>query len=112
MNVVDELLRRKPMPLVSVADSDQRDPFAGHTLRRALTRGSLLLYGIGATLGSGVFVLTGEAIADYAGPATVISYLIGGIACLFCCCCYAEFACRVPLSGSAYAYTYVSLGEL
>eukprot|EP00475_Leptophrys_vorax_P044089 TRINITY_DN8705_c0_g2_i1.p1 TRINITY_DN8705_c0_g2~~TRINITY_DN8705_c0_g2_i1.p1 ORF type:complete len:543 (-),score=103.21 TRINITY_DN8705_c0_g2_i1:60-1688(-) len=102
-----DLFIRKPV------DSPQPPAPSGQGLKRVITRYALLFFGIGSTVGCSVFVLTGEVIADYAGPAAVFSYLIAGIACSFSCLAYAEFACRLPSSsGSAYTYTYVSLGEL
>lgn len=68
--------------------------------------------GIGAIIGAGIFVVTGIASANYSGPALVISFAISGVACLFTALCYSEFASMVPVAGSAYTYSYVSLGEI
>ncbi|MCE5214805.1 MAG: amino acid permease [Methanobacterium sp.] len=73
---------------------------------------SLLLMGLGAMIGAGIFILTGVASAYYAGPALIFSFILAGIACLFTALCYAEFASMVPVAGSAYTYSYVTLGEL
>ncbi|MDZ4864031.1 MAG: amino acid permease [Gemmatimonadota bacterium] len=83
-----------------------------HGLKRALTGTNLVLLGIGAIIGAGIFVLTGTAAAQYAGPAIVISFVIAGAGCLFAGLCYAEFASMIPVAGSAYTYGYATLGEL
>lgn len=82
-----------------------------HGLRRSLSATNLTTLGIGAVIGAGIFVLTGQAAAQYAGPAIVISFLISGFACLFAGLCYAEFASMIPISGSAYTYAYATMGE-
>src|SRR3712207_2354371 len=71
----------------------------------------LTLFGIGVIIGTGLFVLTGEAAAGYAGPAIALSYVVGGIVCALAALCYAEFASSVPVAGSAYTFSYASLGE-
>jgi APA family basic amino acid/polyamine antiporter len=83
-----------------------------HTLKRALGATNLTLLGIGAIIGAGIFVLTGTAAAQYAGPAIVFSFVLAGIGCLFAGLCYAEFASMIPIAGSAYTYGYATLGEL
>lgn len=83
-----------------------------HTLKRSLGALNLTLLGIGAIIGAGIFVLTGTAAAQYAGPAVVFSFVIAGVACLFAGLCYAEFASMIPIAGSAYTYGYATLGEL
>lgn len=82
------------------------------TLRRVLTATNLVMLGIGAIIGAGIFVLTGQAAAEYAGPAVVLSFVASGLACLFAGLCYAEFAAMIPIAGSAYTYAYATLGEL
>ena len=84
----------------------------GKSLKRSLTAWDLTLLGIGAVIGTGIFVLTGTAAANQAGPAIMLSYLAAGIACGFAALCYAEFASMVPIAGSAYTYAYASLGEI
>jgi len=84
----------------------------GKSLRRSLSAWDLTLLGIGAIIGTGIFVLTGTAAANQAGPAITMSYLAAGLACLFAALCYAEFASMIPISGSAYTYAYATLGEL
>ncbi|HEX8695075.1 MAG TPA: amino acid permease [Longimicrobium sp.] len=83
-----------------------------HSLKRALSATNLVLLGIGAIIGAGIFVLTGSAAAQYAGPAIVISFIVAGLGCLFAGLCYAEFAAMIPIAGSAYTYGYATLGEL
>jgi APA family basic amino acid/polyamine antiporter len=80
-------------------------------LRKALGPVDLTLFGIGVIIGTGLFVLTGEAAAGYAGPAVALSYVVGGIVCALAALCYAEFASTVPVAGSAYTFSYASLGE-
>ena len=80
-------------------------------LKKTLTGLNLTTLGIGAIIGAGIFVLTGQAAAQYAGPAIVISFIISGIACAFAGLCYAEFSSMIPISGSAYTYSYATLGE-
>src|ERR671913_145767 len=84
----------------------------GKALKRSLTAWDLTLLGIGAIIGTGIFVLTGTAAANQAGPAIMASYLAAGLACAFAALCYAEFASMVPIAGSAYTYAYATLGEL
>src|ERR687889_677808 len=88
---------------------DTEDP--EFQLRKALGPVDLTLFGIGVIIGTGLFVLTGEAAAGYAGPAVALSYVVGGIACALAALCYAEFASSVPVAGSAYTFSYASLGE-
>jgi APA family basic amino acid/polyamine antiporter len=82
-----------------------------HGLKRALSASNLVLLGIGAIIGAGIFVLTGTAAAQYAGPAIVLSFVLAGFGCLFAGLCYAEFASMIPVAGSAYTYGYATLGE-
>ncbi len=84
---------------------------SGHTLKRTLTRLNLVTLGIGAIIGAGIFVLSGQAAANYAGPAVTISFVVAGLACAFAGLCYAEFASMIPIAGSAYTYAYATLGE-
>jgi APA family basic amino acid/polyamine antiporter len=84
----------------------------GVPLKRTLTAWSLMALGIGAIIGAGIFVLTGHAAAANAGPAIVLSFVLGAIVCGFAGMCYAEMASTVPISGSAYTYAYATMGEL
>jgi APA family basic amino acid/polyamine antiporter len=80
-------------------------------LKRSLSALNLTTLGIGAIIGAGIFVLTGQAAAQYAGPAIVLSFIISGLACAAAGLCYAEFASMIPIAGSAYTYSYATLGE-
>jgi APA family basic amino acid/polyamine antiporter len=80
-------------------------------LRRVLGPWHLVLLGIGAIVGAGIFVITGVAAAQYAGPAVTISFMLAGVTCAFAGLCYAEFASLIPIAGSAYTYAYATLGE-
>lgn len=95
----------------SVADL-QTEKTDGTALKRTLGPWRLLALGVGAIIGAGIFVLTGQAAAQYAGPAIMLSFILGGIACAFAGLCYAEFAALIPIAGSAYTYSYATLGEL
>jgi len=101
-----DLFRRKPLAALHLEALDQSG------LRRAMGPTHLVALGIGAIVGAGIFVLTGQAAAKYAGPAIVWSFALAGVACAFAGLCYAEFAAMIPISGSAYTYGYATLGEL
>ena len=92
-------------------ESLQTEAANDHSLRRALTATNLVSLGIGAIIGAGIFVFTGQTAATTAGPAIVLSFVISGISCLFAALCYAEFASMIPIAGSAYTYSYATLGE-
>lgn len=81
-------------------------------LKRVLTRWGLTSLGIGAIIGGGIFTLTGIAAHDHAGPALALSFVIAGVGCLFASLCYAEFSSVLPVEGSAYAYSYGTMGEI
>src|SRR5437879_247357 len=81
-------------------------------LRRVLGPVSLTSLGVGAIIGAGIFAMTGQVAAQNAGPAVIISYVVAGLACAFAALCYAEIAAMVPVAGSAYTYSYATLGEL
>jgi basic amino acid/polyamine antiporter, APA family len=101
------LWRVKPIDLILKQSDDQE-----HGLKRALGPVSITLLGIGAIVGTGIFVLTGVAAAMYAGPGLILSFVIAGIVSGLAAICYAEFASTVPIAGSAYTYSYATLGEL
>ena len=84
----------------------------GSRLKRSLNLLDILFIGIGAIIGAGIFVLAGVAAALHAGPAVIASFVVAGVACGFAALCYAEFASMIPVSGSAYTYSYSTLGEL
>src|SRR5882724_9366212 len=81
-------------------------------LRRVLGPVQLSSLGVGAIIGTGIFVLTGVAAHDLTGPALMLSFVVAGLACIFAAMCYAEFASMAPVAGSAYTYAYATLGEL
>src|SRR4030043_668680 len=97
---------RKPLNVLLNEVSDEK-----HGLKRTLTRLNLITLGIGAITGAGIFVLTGQAAAAYAGPAVVLSFIVAGIACAFAGSCCAVFASLIPIAGGAYTYAYATLGE-
>ena len=101
------LLARKPLSIIMTEANETGE----HSLRRALGPTNLITLGIGAIIGTGIFVLTGTASANHAGPAIVLSFVLAAIACVFAGLCYAEFASMIPVAGSAYTYGYATLGE-
>jgi APA family basic amino acid/polyamine antiporter len=92
----------------SIEETDEPD----HRLKKELTAWDLTFFGIGVIIGTGIFVLTGQQAATNAGPAIVISFVLAGLACGLAGLCYAEFASTVPVAGSAYTFSYATLGEL
>src|SRR5947209_11554746 len=92
----------------SVADTEE----PGRKLRRTLGPVQLTGIGIGVIIGTGIFVLTGEAAGTIAGPAIALSFVAAAVACVLAGLCYAEFASTVPVAGSAYTFSYASLGEI
>jgi APA family basic amino acid/polyamine antiporter len=102
------LFKVKPLSVVRREAAEEGE----HTLKRSLGPINLVTLGIGAIIGAGIFVLTGTAAAQFAGPAIVLSFVIAGIGCVFAGLCYAEFASMIPIAGSAYTYGYTTLGEL
>ena len=104
--MMDSLFATKPLKKIL-----DEAPARGAGFKRTLTRLNLTNIGIGAIIGAGIFVLTGQIAAMYAGPAIVISFLISGLACALVALCYAEFAAMIPVDGSAYTYGYATLGE-
>ncbi len=101
----------KPGIFATIPVADLERDQATSTLRRSLGPVALTALGIGGIIGTGIFVLTGLAAAEHAGPAVVLSFVIAGLGCIFAGLCYAEFASMVPVAGSAYAYSYATLGE-
>src|SRR5260370_15832909 len=89
------------------------DDMAGENrLKRVLGPVTLTALGVGAVIGAGIFVATGEAAHNTAGPALMLSYVAAGVTCIFAALCYAEFASMAPVAGSAYTYAYTTMGEL
>jgi len=105
---MSKLLATKPLDVI-LAEAHETGE---HSLKRALGPVNLITLGIGAIIGTGIFVLTGAASALYAGPAIVLSFILAGIGCVFAGLCYAEFASLIPIAGSAYTYGYSTLGEI
>lgn len=101
---LDKLLRKKPLEAY-------QDDIKTSQLTRTLGKWELTAIGVGAVIGGGIFVLTGVAANQYAGPALALSFVLAGMGCLFAAFCYAEFASILPVSGSAYAYSYGTIGE-
>ncbi len=108
---MNKLFIRKPFRQL-VAEGDTSATQSGPALKRHLTAFNLTMLGVGGIIGAGIFSLTGIAAANYAGPAIVFSFVISGILCAFAGLCYAEMASMVPIAGSAYSYSYATLGEL
>ena len=105
---MSDLLAKKPLNTIL----DEAAETGEHSLRRALGPTNLITLGIGAIIGTGIFVLTGTAAANHAGPAIILSFILAAIACIFAGLCYAEFASMIPVAGSAYTYGYATLGEI
>src|SRR5258708_12191225 len=101
-----DLFRRK-----SVTEL-QAEAATDHSLKRALGALNLTMLGIGAIIGTGIFVLTGTVAAQNAGPAVVLSFVLAGVASIFAALCYSEFASLLPMTGMAYTYGYPPRGEL
>jgi len=101
------LFVRKPMSTLLNEASDT----GTHTLKKTLGAKGLIALGIGAIIGAGLFSITGMAAANHAGPAITLSFIVAGLGCLFAGLCYAEFASMIPVAGSAYTYSYATMGE-
>ena len=104
--MASQLFRTKPLSLLLAEEAGD------HRLRRILGPVQLTALGVGAIIGTGIFILTGVAAHDRTGPALMLSFVLAGLACVFAALCYAEFASMVPVAGSAYTYAYATLGEL
>src|SRR5947207_797585 len=101
-----------PLFATKSVDRLRAEADSSQSLKRALTATDLVLLGIGAIIGTGIFVLTGRAAAANAGPAVSLSFVVAGIASAFAGLCYAEMASMIPIAGSAYTYSYATMGEL
>jgi basic amino acid/polyamine antiporter, APA family len=106
--MASQLFATKPLSVIMEQAKDTSE----HSLRRALGPLNLVALGIGAIIGTGIFVLTGPVAATAAGPAIVLSFIVAGLACAFAGLCYAEFAALLPIAGSSYSYAYTTLGEI
>src|SRR6059036_1012529 len=104
--MASQLFRTKPLALLLEEMKGE------NRLRRILGPVQLTALGVGAIIGTGIFILTGVAAHDRTGPALMLSFVMAGLACVFAALCYAEFASMVPVAGSAYTYAYATLGEL
>src|SRR5580693_2495392 len=104
VGVLGRIFQRKPIELIH-SETEHTE------LKRSLGALNLVLLGIGCIIGTGIFVLTGHAAAEWAGPGIMISFVITGLLCAFVALCYAELASALPVSGSAYSYSYASMGE-
>jgi basic amino acid/polyamine antiporter, APA family len=104
----NQLLAKKPLNAILAEASETGE----HSLKRSLGPINLVTLGIGAIIGTGIFVLTGPVAATAAGPAIILSFIIAGIGCCFAGLCYAEFSALLPIAGSSYTYGYATLGEL
>src|SRR5438874_9691858 len=102
------LLATKPLKLLMGEAQETGE----HSLKRTLGPVNLIMLGIGAIIGAGLFVRTAAAIADRAGPSVVRAFIVAGLGCAFAGLCYAEFASMIPIAGSAYTYSYATMGEL
>jgi APA family basic amino acid/polyamine antiporter len=105
---MSNLFATKPLDKL-IAESQE---VGEHSLKRSLGPLNLIALGIGAIIGAGLFVRTAAAIADRAGPSVVIAFIVAGVGCAFAGLCYAEFASMIPVAGSAYTYSYATMGEL
>src|SRR5213075_718 len=101
------LFARKPLARLMAEAQEVGE----HTLRRSLGPVNLVALGIGAIIGAGLFVRTAAAIAERAGPSVVLAFIVAGVGCAFAGLCYAEFASMIPVAGSAYTYSYATMGE-
>jgi len=101
------LFVRKPVESLMKEAEDT----GSHTLKKTLGAGGLVALGIGAIIGAGLFSITGMAAANHAGPAITLSFVVAALGCLFAGLCYAEFASMIPVAGSAYTYSYATMGE-
>ena len=104
--MASSLFHKKPMEVLKAESGSDS------SLKRTLSRTNLIALGIGAVIGAGIFVLTGQAAAQYAGPGVAISFIVSAMACAFAGLCYAEFAAMIPIAGSAYTYAYATMGRI
>ncbi|GAB6122853.1 hypothetical protein JCM30204_40020 [Dysgonomonas termitidis] len=105
--MIERLLKKKD---ISAILNEPTETKGG--LKRSLSATNLVTLGIGAIVGTGIFVITGQAAAMYAGPALTISFVISALGCIMAGLCYAEFAAMIPVSGGVYSYSYTTMGEI
>src|ERR1700743_3943412 len=101
------LFTKKPLSKLVLDSGD-----GVHNLKRSLGAGNLVALGVGAIIGAGLFVRTAAAVANNAGPSVTIGFIVAAVGCAFAGLCYAEFASMIPIAGSAYTYSYATMGEL
>lgn len=101
------LFAKKPIDVLLAQASEEGE----HTLKRGLGPMAVVALGVGAVIGAGIFVLTGQQAAVNAGPAIVLSFVLAGLTCAAAALCYAELASMIPVSGSAYTYSYATMGQ-
>jgi APA family basic amino acid/polyamine antiporter len=106
MKRMSNLWKRKPLSQL-LGESEE----GGHSLKKTLGAGNLIALGIGAIIGAGLFVRTAAAAANYAGPSVTLGFVLAAVGCAFAGLCYAEFASMIPIAGSAYTYSYATMGE-
>ncbi|MFV0328342.1 MAG: amino acid permease [Dysgonomonas sp.] len=104
--MIDRLFKKKDISAIL------NEPTVNRGLKRSLSATNLVTLGIGAIVGTGIFVITGQAAAMYAGPALTISFVISALSCVMAGLCYAEFAAMIPVSGGVYSYSYTTMGEI
>ena len=103
---MSNLWKRKSLDTLLAEPSEE-----GHSLKKTLGAWNLIALGIGAIIGAGLFVRTAAAAADHAGPSVTLGFVLAAIGCAFAGLCYAEFASMIPIAGSAYTYSYATMGE-
>jgi APA family basic amino acid/polyamine antiporter len=105
--MIKKIFSKKPInELINASENTDK------SLKRSIGPTGLILLGLGSIIGAGIFIVTGVTAANYSGPSLLISFIISALACTFTALCYAEFASMIPISGSVYTYTYVTLGEI
>ena len=104
---MSKLFAKKPLKIILQQSEESQG-----SLKRSLTAFSLVMMGIGTIIGAGLFIRTAAAAADNAGPSVTLAYILASIGCAFAGLCYAEFASKIPIAGSAYTYSYATFGEL
>lgn len=105
--MIKKIFSKKPInELINASENTDK------SLKRSIGPTELILLGLGSIISAGIFIVTGVTAANYSGPALLISFIISAVACTFTALCYAEFASMIPIPGSVYTYTYLTLGEI